>query len=48
MITWTSRVRTANGASVQVTVQAESMGLAKMLLESQYGAENLLHLPTPL
>jgi hypothetical protein len=48
MMTWTTRVRTANGASVQVTVHAESMGLAKMLLESQYGAANLLHLPTPL
>ena len=48
MMTWTSRVLTANGASVQVTVQADSSSQAKMLLEMQYGAANLLHHPTPI
>jgi hypothetical protein len=47
MQTYTTWVRTPNGASIQVWVQAQTSWHAKQLLESQHGAKNVIHLPTP-
>lgn len=49
MQTWVTWVRDPKtGASFKVTTQADSPGTAKMIFEGQYGAQNVLHLPTPL
>ena len=44
-ITWIRDPRT--GATIKVSVQAGDPGSARTLFEMQYGAENVLHLPTP-
>lgn len=48
MTVWVTWVRDPNtGASFKVTTQAEDVGTARMIFESQYGSQNVLHLPTP-
>lgn len=47
MNTYTTWVRTPNGAAIQVWLQAQSSWHAKQLFEGQYGAKNVIHLPTP-
>jgi len=44
-ITWIRDPRT--GATIKVSVQAGDPGSARTLFDMQYGAENVLHLPTP-
>ena len=44
-ITWIRDPKT--GATYRVTVHADDVGTARMMFESQYGSQNVLHLPTP-
>lgn len=48
MQTWYTWVRDPRtGATFKVTVQAETNFHAKLMFEGQYGAQNVLHLPSP-
>lgn len=48
MTTWVTWIRDPRtGASIKVSVRADDPGSARALFEAQYGAENVLHLPTP-
>lgn len=49
MNTFVAWIRHApTGATVRVLVQADSLGAARMILEAQYGTENIVHWPAPL
>lgn len=48
MTTWVTWIRDPRtGATIRVTEQADDPGSARALFELKYGAENVLHLPTP-
>ena len=48
MTNWTTWVRMPSGQIVQVWITAPTPSEAKLMLESQYGAGNLVHPPSPV